>query len=75
MFGNRVSITLATAALLLSDFSIATAKAEETAVPKRGAYPQLQPSTSNKPGMTAAEQGKLKKDLSNAAARAKAKNP
>jgi len=75
MFGNRMRITLATAALLLSDFSIATARAEETAVPKRGAYPQLQPATSNKPGMTAAEQEKLKKELSNAGARARAKKP
>jgi hypothetical protein len=65
---------LATAALLLSGFSIATARAEETAVPKRSAYPQLQPLTS-KPGMTVADQEKLKKELSNAAARAKAKKP
>jgi hypothetical protein len=68
-------MSLATTALLLSGFSIATARAEETAVPKRGAYPQLPPPTSTKPGMTAAEQEKLKKELSNAAARAKAKKP
>jgi hypothetical protein len=74
MSGNRMSITLATAAVLLSDFSIATARAEETAVPKRGAYPDLQPLTS-KPGMTAVEQEKLKKELNNAAARARAKKP
>jgi hypothetical protein len=68
------SITLATAVLLLSDFSIAAANAEETGS-ERGAYPQLHPSTNNKPGMTAAEQEKLKKELSNAAARARAKKP
>ena len=82
-------MTLATAALLLWDFSIATARAEETAVPKRSAYPRLEdkPSTSNKPPITAAEQERLKKELSNArdrlsqvktkesAARAKAKKP
>jgi hypothetical protein len=59
------------AALPLSCLSIATASAEEIGVPKRSAYPQLQPSTSNKPGVTPAEQEKLKKELSNAAARAK----
>jgi hypothetical protein len=66
---------LATAALLLSGFSIATARSEETAVPKRSAYPQVQdkPSASNKSGMTAAEKEKLKKELSNAAALARAK--
>jgi hypothetical protein len=76
MLANRMTMKkLATAALLLlSGFSIATARAEETAVPKRSAYPQLQPLTS-KPGMTAADQEKLKKELSNAAARAKAKKP
>jgi hypothetical protein len=75
MLGNRMSITLATAALLLSVVSIATTRAGGSSRPKRGAYPQLQPPTSNKPGMTAAEQEKLKKELSNAAARAKAKKP
>jgi hypothetical protein len=75
MLAKRMTMKkLATAALLLSGFSIATARAEETAVPKRSAYPQLQPLTS-KPGMTAADQEKLKKELSNAAARAKAKKP
>ena len=54
-------MTLAAAALLLSGFSIATARAEGPAVPKRSAYPELQdkPSTSNKPGMTADEKEKL----------------
>jgi hypothetical protein len=61
-------MTLATAALLVSPFSIATARAEETAAPKRSAYPRLEdkPSASNKPGMTATEQEKLKKELNNA---------
>jgi hypothetical protein len=67
MLRNRMCVALATAAVLLSDFYIATARAEETAVPKRGAYPKLQPAA--KPGMTAAEQEKLKKELSNVAAR------
>jgi hypothetical protein len=75
MSGYRMSIALATAAVLLSGFHVATVRAEETAVPKRGAYPKLQPPATNKPGMTAAEQEKLKKELSNAAARAKAKRP
>jgi hypothetical protein len=61
--------------MLLSGFSIATARANETAVPQRNAYPQLPPPASNKPGMTAAEQEKLKKELSNAATRAKPKKP
>jgi hypothetical protein len=65
----------AVTAALLSGFSIATARAEETAVPKRSAYPQLPPPAINKPGMTAADQEKLKKELSNAAARAKTKKP
>jgi len=64
---------LAAASLLLSGLSITTARAETT-VPKRSAYPQLQPSTI-KPTMTAAEQEKIKKELNNAAARAKAKKP
>ena len=67
-------MTLVAAVLLLSGFSVATATAETT-VPKRNAYPQLQVPSTNKPGMTAAEQEKLKKELSNAAARAKAKRP
>jgi hypothetical protein len=75
MLRNMMAMRLAVAALLLSGFSIATARAEETAVSKRSAYPELQPSTSNKPSMTTAEQEKLKKELSNAAARAKAKKP
>jgi hypothetical protein len=74
MLRNGMFTRLAAAALL-SGFSIATARAEETAVPKRGAYPQLHPPTSNKPGMTAVEQEKLKKELSNAADRAKARKP
>ena len=77
-------MTLAAAALLLSGFSIATARAEGPAVPKRSAYPELQdkPSTSNKPGMTADEKEKLMKELIKArdktkgsAAPAKAKKP
>jgi hypothetical protein len=89
MLRHRKTMTLATAALLLSDFSIATARAEETAVPKRSAYPRLEdkPSTSNKPRITATEQEKLKKELSSArdrqsqvrtkesASRAKAQKP
>ena len=75
MSRNRKTMTLAVAALLLSGFSIATARAEQTTVPKRSAYPQLEPATSTRPGMTAAEQEKLKKELSNAASRAKAKRP
>jgi hypothetical protein len=69
--------TTLVAAALLTGLSIVTARAEETAVPKRGNYPQLQdkPSPSTKPGMSAAEQEKLKKELSNAAARARAKKP
>jgi hypothetical protein len=84
MLRNRTIMTLAAAALLLSGFSIATARAEGPAVPKRSAYPELQdkPSTSNKPGMTADEKEKLMKELIKArdkakgsAAPAKAKKP
>ena len=58
-------MTLGTAALLLSGFSIATARAEETAVPKRSAYPELQDkaSTSNKPGITADEKGEAQEGI------------
>jgi hypothetical protein len=63
-------MTFATAALLLSGFLIATARAEATTVPKRSAYPNLgdNPLTGTKPGMTATEQEKfekLKKELNN----------
>jgi hypothetical protein len=74
MLGNRMTMKKFATAALLSGFSIATARTEETAVPKRSAYPQLHPLTS-KPGLTAADQEKLKKELSDAAVRAKAKKP
>jgi hypothetical protein len=69
--------TPVTVALLLSGLLIVTAQGEDTAVSKRSAYPQLQakPSTGNKPAMTAADQEKLKRELNDAAARAKAKKP
>jgi hypothetical protein len=41
MLGKRKTMTFATAALLLSAFSIATVRAEATTVPKRSAYPNL----------------------------------
>jgi hypothetical protein len=75
MSKNRKIMTLAAAALLQSGFSIATVRAETTAAPKRSAYPQLEPPTSTRPGMTATEQEKLKKELNDAATRAKAKKP
>ena len=67
MLTNRMVMTIAAATLLLSCFAIA-ARAEETAVPKRTAHPKLEPTMSIKPGITAAEQEELKKELSNAAA-------
>jgi hypothetical protein len=71
MLRNRKAMTFATGALLLSGFSISTARAEATTVPKRSAYPNLQdnPSTGTKPGMTATEQEKfekIKKELNSA---------
>ena len=74
MTRNRKAMTLATAVLLLSDLWIATVRAEEAAVPKRSAKPQVAP-LSSKPAMTAVEQEKLKKELSDAAKRTKAKKP
>jgi hypothetical protein len=74
MSPNRKTMTLVVAALLFSGLSNMSARTEETAVPKPNAYPQLAPPTS-KPAVNAAEQEKLKKELSNAAARAKAKKP
>jgi hypothetical protein len=73
MLMNRTIMTLAAAALLLSGFSIATARAEGPAVPKQSAYPELQdkPSTSNKPGMTADKKEKLMKELIKARDKAK----
>jgi hypothetical protein len=76
MLRNGKTLSLATAALLLlSVQSISIAWAEDAAVSKRSAYPELkdQSSTSNKPGMTAGEQEKLKNDLINARERSQVK--
>jgi hypothetical protein len=64
-------MTFATAALLLSAFSISTARAETATVPKRSVYPNLgdKPVTGTKPRMSATEQEKfekIKKELNNA---------
>ena len=77
MLMNRTIMKLAAAALLLSGFSIANARAEGPAVSKRSAYPELQdkPSTSNKPEMTVDEKEKLKKELINARDKAKGSAP
>jgi len=71
MTSNVSGITFAAATLLLLGFSIATARAEETAAPKRSAYPNLgdNPLAGTKPRMTATELEKfekLKKELSDA---------
>ena len=57
------SMSLATAALLLSSLSIS--RAEDTAVRKQSVYPRIQDQTLtiNKHGMTPDEQAKLKKKL------------
>jgi hypothetical protein len=62
MLSKRQTVLLAAAALL-SGFSISIAWAEQTAVPKTNAYPQLAPQASTSSAMTADEQEKLKKDL------------
>ena len=71
MVTNGRNRTLGSAALFILGFSIATAQAEQATVAKRGAFPELGAPRSNKPGMTAADQEKLKKDLSSAREKAK----
>jgi len=65
MLRRGKSMSLATAALLLSSLSISIARAEDTAVRKQSVYPRIQdqPLTSNKHGMTPDEQAELKKKL------------
>jgi hypothetical protein len=74
MFRNGKTTPLTAAALLLSGLSFAwwatstAARAEETAVPKHGVYPNVQdlPPKPEKPGMTVDKQVKLKKELNDA---------